>query len=116
MTIDCEKYQGRRRNICKGVESDGTPLRMSPAKRKAYIERWEGTVGKTSQDREHVASEWLSWLRLLSRPGDRGVGDVVERLAAIFGGRMFKVVAKAVGIDCGCGNRQDQLNRRFPFD
>jgi hypothetical protein len=47
----------------------------------------------------------------------RGLGDVIAAGTRATGiDKVAKFVAKAVGEeDCGCGERQDTLNKRFPF-
>lgn len=68
--------------------------------------------------------EWPRVVKLIARralPGERGVGDTLARLfdAPKFKGRgageLFKAYTKKHGIDCGCGQRQDWLNARYPY-
>jgi len=49
-------------------------------------------------------------------PSDTGVGDTVERILAKMGGDQFKWVMKRLGVDCGCGSRQEWLNRVYPYE
>lgn len=113
--IDCEKYAGRMRSICEGKERDGSPLKMSPAKRKAYLERWEGKATETRETRQQKAATWLAWLAIFRKDTDRGVGDVIERVASVVGGRLLKRILASLGITCGCSDRQAKLNQLYPF-
>ncbi len=46
----------------------------------------------------------------------RGIGDSIEKFTKATGIKaVVNKVAKATGKDCGCGERRDSLNRRFPF-
>jgi hypothetical protein len=49
------------------------------------------------------------------RPGDKGVGDVLERRYARFGGRFYKRVRKLIGVSCNCEAEQQRLNMLYPF-
>ena len=48
----------------------------------------------------------------------RGLGDIVAKVAKLTTmDKVAKFVAKAAGKeDCGCSERQDTLNKRFPFN
>jgi len=55
-------------------------------------------------------------LKLLAKPEDKGAGDIIARVIGPIGGDAFKVwYKKLFGVDCGCGNRQDILNQRWPL-
>jgi len=47
----------------------------------------------------------------------RGLGDVIAAATKATGiDKVVKFAANAVGIeDCGCGDKQESLNRKFPF-
>lgn len=47
----------------------------------------------------------------------KGLGDTIAKVTKFFGiDKATKTVTKAVGVeDCGCGKRQDTLNRVFPY-
>jgi hypothetical protein len=47
----------------------------------------------------------------------RGMGDIVAKVAKMTQmNKVAKFVAKATShADCGCKERQDALNKRFPF-
>lgn len=45
----------------------------------------------------------------------RGLGDVVERVARVFGiAKAAKAVERATGKQCGCEQRRAALNEKFP--
>ena len=64
-------------------------------------------------------SSWPLIARTLARlamPEDKGLGDVVQRYAAKFGGEEFKsLYRKLMGHNCGCKDRQTKLNARYPL-
>ncbi len=47
----------------------------------------------------------------------RGLGDTIEKFTTATGIKnVVTKVTKAAGInDCGCGERRDSLNRKFPY-
>lgn len=38
--INCEQLDGRVRDICRGHDSSGEPIKMTGEKRWAYIQKW----------------------------------------------------------------------------
>ena len=66
-----------------------------------------------------VAREWpkiLLPLKLLARPGDKGLGDIIARTIGPIGGDAYKAwFQKTFGRSCGCTERQDQLNQKYPL-
>lgn len=55
-------------------------------------------------------------LASLAQPGDIGLGDIVERQIRALGGDYFKKLWKrATGKDCGCDQRKQYLNDRYPL-
>lgn len=66
-----------------------------------------------------VATPWpgvLLPLKLLAKEGDRGAGDIIARVIGPIGGNAFKAWYKITfGKNCGCGNRQEALNARWPL-
>ncbi len=55
-------------------------------------------------------------LKLLAKEGDRGAGDIIARTIGPIGGEAFKKWYKRLfEKDCGCGNRQEALNTRWPL-
>ena len=62
---------------------------------------------------------WPLLIRGIQRqriPSDTGAGDTVERILSKMGGDQFKWVMARLGVDCGCGSRQDWLNRVYPYE
>lgn len=46
----------------------------------------------------------------------RGLGDTIEKITTATGiKKVVEAVAKKVGHPCGCGKRQETLNRVFPY-
>lgn len=63
-------------------------------------------------------AEWpwrIKLLALSSIESDKGVGDTAERVFGVFGGNSFKKYVAILGLKCGCGERKDDWNRRYPF-
>ena len=59
---------------------------------------------------------WAKALALLSKPEDRGLGDVIARTIGPIGGDAFKAWhRKTFGRDCGCEARQEALNLQYRF-
>lgn len=47
----------------------------------------------------------------------KGLGDTIAKITEATGiKKVVEKVAKATGKDCGCGKRQDTLNRLFPYN
>lgn len=69
--------------------------------------------------RRTSSTEWplaLRPLKLLAQPGDKGLGDIVERVIGPVGGEAYKKwYLKVFGKPCGCTRRKDNLNERFPL-
>lgn len=54
---------------------------------------------------------------LLANGTDAGVGDTVERVVGPVGGDAYKAWYLIVtGQPCGCGERKEALNRRYPYN
>ena len=46
----------------------------------------------------------------------KGLGDSIEKFTKATGiKKVVDTVAKATGKPCGCSERQDSLNRKFPY-
>ena len=46
----------------------------------------------------------------------RGLGDLVEGVTKVTGiKKVVDTVSQATGKPCGCAERRDSLNRKFPF-
>lgn len=59
--------------------------------------------------------KWVSLVRLLRIPSDTGIGDTLQRQFAKLGGEQFKEWAAKLGIDCGCTQKQDYYNKKYPY-
>jgi|TARA_B100000497_G_C7547129_1_gene330867 hypothetical protein len=47
----------------------------------------------------------------------RGLGDSIEKFTTATGiKKVVNTVAKATGKPCGCSERRDSLNRKFPYN
>ena len=56
-------------------------------------------------------------LKLLARPEDKGLGDIIARTIGPLGGDAFKSWhLKTFGKSCGCNARQEAWNARFPLN
>ena len=56
-------------------------------------------------------------LKLMRTPEDKGVGDTIARVVGPIGGDAYKVwFMDTFGRSCGCTERQDSLNERFPYE
>lgn len=54
--------------------------------------------------------------KLLRTPEDTGIGDTIARLVGPVGGDAYKKWFKdTFGKSCGCTERQQDLNERFPY-
>jgi hypothetical protein len=66
-----------------------------------------------------VARSWPIWakaLKMIAKPQDKGIGDVVRRKFGAENSDRFKKWYKATfGKDCGCTGRQAQWNRKYPL-
>jgi hypothetical protein len=58
------------------------------------------------------AARWIAKRKIAS---DAGVGDTLARLLGGTGERFKWWYRKIFGTDCGCGDRQQRLNQRFPY-
>jgi hypothetical protein len=64
-------------------------------------------------------SPWPLLIRGIARQriaSDIGVGDTIHRVLGKMGGTQFEWVMKRLGIDCGCGSRQDWLNSVYRYE
>ena len=47
----------------------------------------------------------------------KGLGDSIEKFTTATGiKKVVETVSKATGKPCGCGERRDSLNRKFPYN
>jgi len=72
-------------------------------------------IARSFFNHEPIAKgKWPTWAEeLKSRrlPGESGIGDTAARIVGPAGGDAFKKVMKR----CGCGARQETLNKEFPY-
>ncbi len=66
-----------------------------------------------------TAGSWPSVLlpmKLLAKPEDKGLGDIIERTIGPMGGDAFKKWYKIIfGRECGCNARREDWNVRWPL-
>ena len=43
----------------------------------------------------------------------KGLGDTIEKITKATG--IQKIVKKTIGNDCGCDERKEKLNKKFPY-
>ena len=56
-------------------------------------------------------------LYYMEKKKSKGLGDTVAKITKATGiKKVVDKVAKATGKDCGCGERQNTLNRLFPYN
>ena len=64
-------------------------------------------------------NQWPTWAATIAKlkaDGDTGIGDTIARVIGPVGGAAFKRYFKTIfGKSCGCDERQDALNRRYPY-
>lgn len=77
----------------------------------------EDTDQNTATDRAMsvFAKSLINRITALKKPNDSGLGDTVERIFAKFGGTQFKWVMDKLGVNCGCEDRKNYLNRVYPY-
>ena len=56
-------------------------------------------------------------LYYMEKKKSKGLGDTIAKITKATGiKKVVDKVVKATGKDCGCGKRQDTLNRLFPYN
>jgi hypothetical protein len=88
--------------------------------REDYRALWDRKAQQPATDKPQTPKpqQTPSWVGIVSyfrTPEDTGVGDTVQRYAAMLGGEQFKVWAKKLGMPCGCTTRQKEWNLRYPY-
>lgn len=65
------------------------------------------------------AQNWPVWakaLKLVAKPEDKGIGDVVARLIGNENSEAFEAwYLRTLGKPCGCKGRHEQWNRMYPL-
>lgn len=80
----------------------------------------EGAVLEARLAMSPVAVPFAEWpltariVRSLRSADDQGVGDTIHRQLGA-PGRWFETAANSLGINCGCADRRDWLNQRYPY-
>lgn len=68
---------------------------------------------------DDATREWpliLQPMKLMAQPGDKGLGDIIARTVGPIGGDAYKNwFQRTFARGCGCKERQDQLNARYPI-
>lgn len=45
-----------------------------------------------------------------------GLGDSIDKITTITGvKKVVEIVSKALGKDCGCNERKEKLNKKYPY-
>ena len=72
-----------------------------------------------SEETKTILREWPIWAKTVSlarSEKDKGVGDTIARTIGIVGGHKYREWFKRItGRECGCRERQDNLNKLFPY-
>ena len=56
-------------------------------------------------------------LYYMEKNKSKGLGDTIAKITKATGiKKVVDTVSKATGKDCGCGKRQNTLNRLFPYN
>jgi len=95
---------------------DMTPERCEKIRHK--IERLSQRLNAVACRKDHNSgSARIPGITLdLPRCKSRGLGDSVAKFTEATGiAKVVKAVSKATGIPCGCGKRQEALNRLVPY-
>ena len=59
---------------------------------------------------------WAQPMKLLAKDGDKGLGDIIARVVGTIGGDAYKAWhLKTFGHPCGCSERQESLNQKYPL-
>lgn len=85
--------------------------------REIYRNRFTDPVSYASRGAK--SPKWpfiLQPLKAFAKEGDRGLGDIIERMVGPVGGDAYKKWhLKIFGKPCSCSERQDSLNLDFPL-
>lgn len=83
-----------------------------------YFKTWEQGKGPgqfAGVKHDDKPPSWVGLVSYFKAPEDAGVGDTVQRYAAMLGGELFKQWSKRLGLPCGCTQRQAEWNVRWPY-
>lgn len=86
----------------------------SDSERAEAWKRFESVRGISSKPNEWPL--WAKMAKLLAKPEDKGIGDVIHHLIGPENSEAFKSWFKnTFGKDCGCAGRQAEWNRLYPL-
>jgi len=55
--------------------------------------------------------------KVVKKMSDKGLGDTVENITKATGiKKVVELFSKATGLDCGCDERKEKLNKLFPYN
>jgi hypothetical protein len=80
--------------------------------RSVWCKTCNKSLTKTFTD---IEPAWVGLVSYFRSPEDKGVGDTVQRYAAMLGGEAFKAWSKKLGMPCGCTQRQVEWNAKYPY-
>jgi hypothetical protein len=88
--------------------------------REDYRSLWDRKAqqpvdGKAQTPKPPQTPSWVGIVSYFRSSEDTGVGDTVQRYAAMLGGELFKAWAKRIGLPCQCTQRQAEWNQRWPY-
>lgn len=103
--------------ISHGLNTPNPDPQTEPA--KAIWKRAQQSCADRAAEQMQVNAEWpkiLDGLKKLAKPSDKGLGDIIARAVGPIGGDAFKSWYKQTfGKSCGCTQRQEWLNKKFPI-
>lgn len=101
------------RFICENLTVD---CRVGP---DPFPNKWTEARAESSEEDPIPHEQWPFWalaLEILAKPEDKGIGDIIERTIGPIGGDKFKAWhLKVFKRGCGCSERQNTFNERFPL-
>ncbi len=87
---------------------------------EVYVELWKKYSPRPQPIQPIPRKEWPVWakaLAMISKPEDKGIGDVIARTIGAENSEAFKKWYKATtGKDCGCTGRQRRWNIEYPLN
>ena len=66
-------------------------------------------------ERRNAWPMWALIAVLVKVDGDAGVGDTIARVIGPIGGDAYRAWRASLGRPCRCKERQEQLNKRYPY-
>ena len=126
---DCEKLQGRVRDICRGYDDAGN-LIGTPQKRAKWKQYFHGAdkrellTLKQQERKERIkqsvarTQRLINWLTFFRHPEDRGVGDTAHRLnVPSYKSLDALALLKRLLAQCSCSKEDAiaKLNKDYPY-